>query len=260
MAHAGPIGATADDVAVGYSLMAGIDGDDPNTHGRPPVELSGYEDGLDGLRLGVYPPWLEDASPEVVRVCKGAIAELEAQGARVVEIALPDLDLCRVAHAVTALAEMATAMDQHMEEHRTHFGLPVRLMLALGQELTARDYVRAQQVRTRFLDHVERAFLRCDVIVTPATGRTAPVIGPDVLPRGESDLALTTALMQYAYPWNLTGHPAIAFPVGQGEGGLPIALQLVGRPWSESLLFRFARIAGDRFYRPPPRVTFRLLD
>jgi Asp-tRNA(Asn)/Glu-tRNA(Gln) amidotransferase A subunit family amidase len=255
----GPLGATADDVALGYALIAGFDNADPNTNGRPPVSLAGYEDRLEGLRLGVYQPWFEDASPEVVRVCREALVEFEKRGARVVEIELPDLELCRLAHAITALSEIATAMDPHMGEHRTDFGLAIRLSLALGRELTARDYIRSQQVRTRFFQHAERALARADVIATPATALTAPAIAPDALLRGESDLVLTSALMRFALPWNLTGHPAISFPVGNARDGLPVGMQVVGRPWSEALLLRFARIAGSAFSRRAPDVGFRLL-
>jgi Asp-tRNA(Asn)/Glu-tRNA(Gln) amidotransferase A subunit family amidase len=259
IAHAGPIGATADDVAIGYSLMAGLDAADPNTHFRPAVDLAGYHHGLDGLRLGIYQPWFEDAAPDVVRLCKDAIARFEARGARVVEIELPDLDLCRVAHGIIALTEMATAMQPHLAEHRRDFGLPVQIMLALGKELTGRDYLRAQRMRTRLIAHAERALARADVIVTPTTARTAPPIPSDALPRGESDLALTTALMQYIHPWNLTGHPAITFPVGYDESGLPVGMQVVGPGWSEALLLRVARVGSEITERRAPRVTYRLL-
>jgi Asp-tRNA(Asn)/Glu-tRNA(Gln) amidotransferase A subunit family amidase len=260
VAHVGPLGATADDVAIGYSLMGGVDDADPNTERQPLLELGGYEDDMTGLRLGVHSPWFDDAAPEVVRVCREALAVFEARGARVVEIDLPGLDLCRVAHGITILAEMATAMDAHMAEHRADFGATVRLLLALAEELTARDYVRAQQVRARFFRTAERALSEADVIVSPATGLTAPVIAKGALSRGESNLVNTTALMRYAFPWNLTGHPAVSFPVGHDRSGLPIGMQVVGRPWSEALLLRFARIAGTTFSRARPEVSYRLLE
>lgn len=252
VAHVGPIGATVDDVAIGYRLMGGMDGDSRNGQ-------VGQERGLDGLRIGVYEPWFSDATADVVRVCRQLLTEFEAAGATIVPIELPDLELCRVAHGITILSEMATSMAPFMKDHRRDFGLPVRLTLSLAQAFTARDYIRAQQVRARFASHAERALSLVDIIVTPTTACTAPRIRSGVLPAGESDLVMTSALMRHTFPWNLTGHPAISFPAGYDDTGLPIGMQAVGRAWSEALLLRIARVAGDVVPRRPPKVHFSLL-
>lgn len=258
VAHVGPIASTARDAAIGYALMAGPDGRDPHTLGQPPVSLDGLEAGVKGLRLGVYTPWFDDAAPEVVAACRALLARLERDGAVLVEVELPDLELCRVAHAVTILSEMATSMDAYAA-HRQEHGLGVRLNLALARALTNRDYVRAQQARTRFSAHVERALTRVDVLVTPTTAITAPEIGADVLPRGESNLDVTSALMRYVFPANLTGHPAISFPAGYDAQGAPIGLQGIGRYWDEATLLRLAEAAHGLVDRRAPQVHTRLL-
>ena len=257
--HVGPLAGSVRDAALAYALMAGPDPRDANTLGQPPPSLAGLEAGVRGMRLGLYRPWFEDADPEVVEVCRALVARLVEAGAEVVEVELPDLELARLAHGITILSEMATSLDAYDHQHRSDYAAPVRLNLALARELTARDYVRAQQVRTRFFGHVERALAKADVIVTPATARVAPVIAPDVLPAGESDLALTSALMRFVFPANLTGHPAVSFPAGYAASGAPIGLQAMGRVWDEARLFQLARAAEKLVERRAPELAYRLL-
>jgi Asp-tRNA(Asn)/Glu-tRNA(Gln) amidotransferase A subunit family amidase len=258
--HAGPLAATVVDLAVAYGLVAGPDPRDPNTLCQPLPELEGVgTGGIEGLRLGVYADWFEHASPQVVARCRTLIEDLEARGAVVVEVEIPGLELARVAHAVTILSEMATAMDAFGDQVR-QLSHPARLTLVMARALTARDYVRAQQARTRTYGAVRRALEAADVILTPATATTSPRIPADLLPHGESDLDLTSAMMRFVFLANLTGHPAIAFPAGYDDDGLPVGLQAIGRPWSESTLLRLARIAEEGVERRAPPVHYRLLD
>lgn len=85
-----------------------------------------------------------------------------------------------------------------------------------------------------------QAFESVDVIVTPTTGTTAPVISSAALTVGESDLTTVGNLMRFIIAPNFLGLPAISVPVGHDSRGLPIGLQLIGRPWQEATLFRVA--------------------
>lgn len=255
--HVGPMAASARDAALAYAVMAGADPADANTLGQPAPTLSGFAEGVRGLRLGVYRPWFDDASPEVLEVARAMLAALERDGAELVEVELPELELGRVAHAVTILSEMATAMDAH-EDHRREHQPGVRIMLAIARTLTNRDYVRAQQARTRVTATFERGLARVDAIVTPTTGIAAPPIRPDALARGESDLEVTSALMRFVFPSNLTGHPAISFPAGHTASGAPVGLQAIGRFWDEALLLRIAAAAEAHLDRHPPTIHHRL--
>ncbi len=267
VAHVGPMGATAEDVALGYAVMTGAalehdDDAEPSvvTSETPQAGRGNQGDkSVEELRIGIYEPWFADATPDVVQVCRRLVTELEKRGATVVPIELPNLELCRVAHGVTILSEMTATVAPWMADHGRDFGWPVRLTLALARSLKTSDYLLAQQVRVVFAAHVERAFRAADVIVTPATGLTAPRIRPEVMPRGESDLQMTSALMRHAFPFNLTGHPAISFPAGYDAGGLPVGMQAVGPAGSEGLLLRLARATAKIVPRRRPLVHYSLL-
>jgi Asp-tRNA(Asn)/Glu-tRNA(Gln) amidotransferase A subunit family amidase len=260
VAHVGPIGATVSDVAVGYAAIAGPDPRDPNSLLQPAPLLGALDDlDLRGLRLGVFTPWLEHADQEVVACVRRALESLTAAGATLVELDLPDLEHARLSHAVTILTEMATAMDPHLAEHRTDFGLSVRLNLAMARGLTSRDYVRAQQGRTRATRTFERVLTEVHAVVTPTTACTAPVLRPDAVAQGESDLDVTSRLMRFVFPSNLTGHPALSVPCGYDAQGLPVGLQFIGRAWDELTLLRLGLQVERRTERREPAVHARLL-
>src|SRR5579863_3019129 len=260
MDHYGPIAGSARDAALGYGLLAGPDPRDAATLAQPAATLDGIEEpGLDGLRLGIFSPWFDDADPVVALACRALAGGLVERGARLVEIEIPGLDAAALAHLVLVAGEMTAAMAAHDAAHRRDFGLDVRANLALARTFTARDYVKAQRVRTRAMAAFEKVLADVDAVLTPATGVAAPAIRPDALPDGESDLGTLLAIMRFACYANLTGLPAIAFPAGYA-GRLPVGIQAIGRPWSEHLLLRLARVAEPLVPRRKPEVFFRPLD
>jgi Asp-tRNA(Asn)/Glu-tRNA(Gln) amidotransferase A subunit family amidase len=146
--------------------------------------------------------------------------------------------------------------DNRFKEH----GLDVRVNLALARQLAATDYVLAQRVRTRMMNHFHEAFQQVDMVITPSTAIAAPPIKKGALPDGDSDLTTTIEIMRFATTANLTGHPAISFPVGYTQKGLPIGMQAIGRPWEESTLLRMALAAEQVVERKAPQVYYKLLD
>jgi Asp-tRNA(Asn)/Glu-tRNA(Gln) amidotransferase A subunit family amidase len=258
--HYGPIAGSVRDAALGYVLLAGVDPRDPATFGQPPPRVDGIEEPrLDGLRLGIFSPWFDDADPAVVQVCRGLAGQFAELGAQVVEVEIPGLGAAALAHLLLVAGEMTAAMDAYDGEHRRDYGLDVRANLALARSFTARDYVKAQRVRTQTMETFRRVLETVDAVLTPATGVTAPAIRPDVLPDGESDLTTLLAIIRFAFAANLTGLPAIAFPAGYAAG-LPVGMQAMGRPWSEHVLLRLARAAEPLVPRRRPEVFFDLLD
>ncbi|RME27558.1 MAG: hypothetical protein D6806_04460 [Deltaproteobacteria bacterium] len=260
VAHVGPIGLSASDCAIGYLLMAGPDEKDPNTLGQPPVHLEGYgSDSLEGTRIGVVPEWFEFADEAVVRTCKKALDRLKDAGAEIVETDIPSLEMVRPAHLVIIVSEMASAQLQYWRRHRNDYAADTRMNLALARRLHAYDYIQAQRTRLEICSDFARAFEKIDLLATPATGCTAPPIRKDALGNGESDLVTTERIMRFAPAANLTGLPAISFPVGYDDDGMPVGLQLMARAYEEHLLLRAARLAEDIFERRRPKVYRSLL-
>jgi aspartyl-tRNA(Asn)/glutamyl-tRNA(Gln) amidotransferase subunit A len=101
----------------------------------------------------------------------------------------------------------------------------------------------------------------CDLIAAPTCGVVAPRTDPAALRHGATDLRQAGELMRFTIPVNMAGLPAVSVPVGHGEGGLPVGLQLIGRPWDEAGLLAVAA-ALEAAATPrlrPPRLRWDLL-
>ncbi len=260
VAHIGPLACSATDTALTYALIAGPDPRDPNSLRQPLPTLEGWDNlDLRGLKLGVYQPWFRHADAEVVAACEVMLKRFEVMGCEIREIIIPDLEANRVAHTITIVSEMTQALDATYQEHHRQYGLDVRINLALGRQFTATDYVKAQRVRTRMMKHFDDALSKVDMILTPTTGLTAPPIPKTALPDGESDLTTTIEIMRFVTAANLTGLPAISFPVGYTQSRLPIGMQAIGRAWQEATLLRMALAAEQVLERKAPQVHYQLL-
>lgn len=260
VAHLGPIAGSLEDLALGYAFMAGPDRVDPMSCQQPQPRFDQLsKPGIDGVRLGVFRQWNELALPEVRAACNGLVTQLEAAGATIVELSLPELALVQSVHLVTIVSEMAAAHLHLYDAHRFDYGLDVRLNLALGRRLTNRDYVHAQRVRTRLAGHFAGALSEVDAIVTPTTGCTAPALAEDALHCGESNLTVLSVIMLYAQAANLTGFPALSMPAGYDEQGLPVGLHLLGKPWEEDLLMRIGAAAQTFVSQRRPKLYWEPL-
>lgn len=260
VAHIGPLAGSAADAALTYALIAGPDPKDPTSLHQPLPSLKGWDNtNLKGLKLGVYWSWFRHADAEVVAACEAMLKEYEKMGCKIVEIVIPDLEANRIAHSVTITSEMAQAMNETYDEHHKEHGLDVRVNLALASQFTATDYLTSQRIRTRMIDHFKNAFQQVDMILTPTTGIAAPEIKKGALPDGESDLTTTIEIMRFATAANMTGLPAISFPVGYTQKGLPIGMQVMGKAWDEADLLRMALAAEQVVEHRQPQVYFKTL-
>jgi len=252
--HVGPMGLTVDDVAAMYAVLAGPDDHDLVSQLQPAPHLADYENGdLRGVRLGICWPWFEDASADVVARCRAAVKVLTDAGATVVEIAGPDQNTVLWTHSTIILSEMSEAMRAQIVKDVGQFGLDSRTNLAIGQHLRATDYVHALRHRHAMTRDWLKLMKSCDVVVTPTCAITAPAINEASLPDGESNLPVVDALMRFVRVANLTGFPAISVNAGFDREGLPVGVQLMGRPYEEHLLLRLARVVERHTeVRTPP--------
>lgn len=260
VAHLGPLAATATDAALAYSIMAGPDPRDPNSLRQPLPTLAGWDKlDLRGLKMGVYWPWFRHATSDMVSACEAMLHKFESMGAELREVVIPDLEAARIAHTITIAGEMVTSLDRYYADHYHEYGADVRINLALARNFTTQDFVQSQQVRTRLIANFARALEQVDVIMTPATALPAPLIPQSALPEGESDLSTLMEIIRFATPANLTGLPAISFPVGYNDINLPLGMQAIGRPWQEPTLLRLALAAERVVDRKPPELYYRIL-
>jgi aspartyl-tRNA(Asn)/glutamyl-tRNA(Gln) amidotransferase subunit A len=241
----GPMARTARDCAQLLSVMAGADVDDPSAVVRPvadyPSALSGD---LTGLRIGV-----DDLSrfsgphrdPALDGMVSAAAAVLRDRGATIVPVEVPYYPQVTAAATISILAE---ALAYHSPDLRTRwpdYFAATRLGLAMAAFTNGSDYVQAHRVRRVGQRAVAALFDDVDVVLTPTVARPAPPIAEagdytGTLFAGQ-DFAYHTAY------WNALGNPALTVPIGFTADGLPLGMQLAGRPFDEATLLR----VGDAY-------------
>lgn len=219
---------------------------------------------LSGVRVGVFARWNADASPGVAAVLEAAAfgsggvesavaGAFVAAGATLVPVAIPELELFRCAQIATIASELAAAYAPFTGTHaeRRRLAAETRVSLAMARsKLSAPDFVAAARARARLMSHFEsKIFTKCDVVAAPACGVVAPLIpeGDGTLEYGESDLRQAGELMRFTIPVNMSGLPSVVVPAGcTPSEGMPVGLQLIGRPWDEAGLLSVAAAVEDR--------------
>ena len=259
VATAGLIAATVEDAAIAYACVAGKDVKDATSWQQPTPTLENWNKGdLKGIKLGIYRPWFEHATPEILKVCNASLEKLTAAGAEIKEIVIPDLDIMRITHVVVLLGEMANTMRKYPANLRD-LRAATRIGLSLGREFNIGDYIKTQRMRTHYMKIFSDVFNKVDAIITPTTAITAPQVSLKDASAGWLDLSGATEVMRYAFPANLVGLPAISFPAGYNNLGLPIGMQAMGRWWDEALLLRIAFNAEKVVERRRPVKYFDLI-
>ena len=255
MTHVGPLCSTVTDTAILYNIIGGRDPSCPITVKQPQLSLQNVSNMmLSDITIGIYNEWFEDADTSIVLTCKRAVKSLEALGANVVEIKVPELEEVRVAHLLTITSEMCEAIASDFDEHFDDYNLETLLVSTTGYSTTGVQYVAAQKQRTRSIESLKEIFKQVDCIVTPGTACVAPKIPKEALAKGESDLVTSGHLMKYALLGNFTGIPGVVVPVGYDKEGLPISLQIMGRWWEEHVILRVAHAVENGVEYKPPMV------
>lgn len=239
--HCGPMTRTTRDAAIVFDAIAGHDPRDPASVAVPLVPTTSEVDrSVSGLRVGVARQYLERyAEREVQRVAEAALARLSGEGIELVPLGL---DVVRLVSAVIMPIVQAEATAYHwptLLERPDDYSLNTRDNLRLGATVLAKDYLQAQRVRRQMQAEVDAALRTVDALVFPTQPIVAPPLG--VYEAGDpTDADILDVEIGYTGLANLTGHPAVSIPCGFTDAGLPVGLQLTGRPFDEGTILRIA--------------------
>jgi aspartyl-tRNA(Asn)/glutamyl-tRNA(Gln) amidotransferase subunit A len=253
--HMGPLTRSVADAAAVLQVIAGYDARDDTSSRRPvPRYAPEPEPSLEGLRAGVPQNfYFERLDSDVEAAVRGAIKQAEARGARVVPVRVPDIAALN-AISVILLAEASAVMERYLDR-RGDFGPDVLALLDQGRLLPATDYVNAQRLRRIMQRDFAGMWEQADFLLTPTTPITAPRIGESAATIDGQSEDVRLASTRLVRGINPLGLPALSIPCGQDRGGLPIGLQIIGRPFDEALILRVGQALLPTEV-PAPRLSF----
>jgi aspartyl-tRNA(Asn)/glutamyl-tRNA(Gln) amidotransferase subunit A len=259
--QAGPMAHSAQDCALLLTAMCGPDPDRDSTSLDVPEEDFSRKlcDSIEGLRIGVPKEFFGDGLASDVRVAiDGALKEYEKLGAKLVPISLPRTELSIPVYYIIAPAEASSNLsrfdgvkfghraknfsdlaDMYKKTRAEGFGDEVKRRIMIGAYVLSHGYydayyLQAQKIRRMIADDFQTAFQECDVIAGPVAPTVAWKIGAHKDPLADylADI--------FTLPGSLAGLPGMSVPVGLGEGGMPVGMQLLGNYFQEARLLNAA--------------------
>ncbi|HEX3860472.1 MAG TPA: amidase [Stellaceae bacterium] len=243
--HIGPMAWTAEDCAILLQALAGHDPRDPASAARPvPDYTAALGSGIKGLRIGVIHHFHEvdyKVSDGVRLGIDRAITTFRDLGAEIREVQLSPLQDWGACGSLISITERAAAYEEWARTRLGDFGERVQRRLMLGALVSGVDYVQAVRRRRELRAELQAAMVGLDVVLTAAQTAEAPDI--HAIPDWD-----VFAAPSFTIPFNVAGYPAISICSGFGAGGLPIAIQLVGKPFDEATVLRIA----DAFEKATP--------
>jgi aspartyl-tRNA(Asn)/glutamyl-tRNA(Gln) amidotransferase subunit A len=237
--HVGPMTRSVWDAAVMLQTIAGHDpGDASTSQARPQSYTRDLEAGVRGMRFGLprrfYVDW-PGLHPDIRTAAFAAFAELERQGATIVDVDAPTLDQAQGIWGAM-LSEMYEYHRDVIRAHPERYRTPTRLLMLASALCSAHDLVRAQRLRARLAREVRDILQGVDAIIFPGQSEPATPFPADPTPT-----ELVRAASRYTNVWNLVGLPACVVPSGFSADGLPVSIQIVGRPFDDATVLRIAR-------------------
>ncbi|HVE06396.1 MAG TPA: amidase [Paraburkholderia sp.] len=242
--HAGPLALSVRDAALLLNVLAGFDARDPGSADVPVPDFTAQlGQGVAGLRIGVCRNHFFGANEADVEArVEQAIMDLAALGASIVEFEVPNLQYGLGAIYAIELASSSAYHDLGLQRRASEAMTDdVRTLVEIGRLVTAADYLKAEQLRARLIDDFKAVFARVDAIVTPASPVTAWQRGQASVVTGGLEESPLAASWRLTYPFNLTGLPALSLPCGFDSRGLPVGLQIAGKPFDEATVLRVAQ-------------------
>jgi aspartyl-tRNA(Asn)/glutamyl-tRNA(Gln) amidotransferase subunit A len=251
--HCGPLARTVEDCALTLEALAGYDPKDAGSLSRPIPQYQRTLGGdLRGLRIGVLRHhWEEDiaASEDVRRAMDSALDVLRRLGAELEECRVRPLASYFDVKIIIAESEIFSVHQKNLIARPKDFGADFRSRAFPSVLFTAHDYVQATREHRRMMLEMEPLYARFDAFVTAGMGEAPRIADYRSVSFWQKPSLLTA--------WNVTGQPVLALPNGFGRNGLPLGMQIVGRPFGESTILRVGHAyerATEWHARRPPLV------
>jgi aspartyl-tRNA(Asn)/glutamyl-tRNA(Gln) amidotransferase subunit A len=234
--HCGPLTWTVEDTALTMQVIAGYDPQDPACADLPVDDFSqGLGQDLAGLKLA-YPRSFFATSAgvtaEVIASLDAAAQEVAKLGATVEEITLPDFDIFNSCGRVIIAAESYAIHEEELLTRPLDYGRYTYQRMMVGATLSAADLVQAFRLRRELTTQLNGEVLKTYDAMITANGLTAAPRFDEFDPETPPKMTLQTM------PFNVTGNPVLAMPAGFSKSGLPLGLQIVGRPFDEATVLR----------------------
>ena len=229
--HAGPLTRNVRDAAIVLQAIAGHDPRDPATESVPvPDFLQGIERGPRGLRIGIPKQYFwENLEPDIERLVRKALSDLEAAGASLREVDFPRADGYSPEFIAIMFADAAAYHASTFPSRRDDYSKEIATRLDMGRGVTGIQYANAMQVLREARAGAADAVLDgVDVLMTP----TMPLAAPSIASSREADPA--ARMSAFTAPIDFTGQPALSVMCGLTPANLPAGLQIIGRRWDES--------------------------
>jgi aspartyl-tRNA(Asn)/glutamyl-tRNA(Gln) amidotransferase subunit A len=256
--HVGPMARTVRDCALLLQVVAGRDPLDATSSAQPvPEYLASLGGGIRGLRVGVPENFFfQGVHPEMEAAVRKAAEVIAGLGAQVSEIRLPDPQTMSDVCNIVSRSEGSTIHARLLRERPHEVQPVVRARLELGLQIPAYDYLQALRLRARLARaFITEVFAQVDVLVAPVIPEPAPPLAHATLGPVHELVARQGRFSRLTRPFNGLGLPALSVPCGFSSAGLPLAFQIVGRPFDEATVLRaghaYEQAAAWTARRPP---------
>jgi len=236
----GPLARSAQDCALLLALMAGADPEDPTAVTGPvPDYTAAAQQSIKGLTIGVPTAfYVDDLDPEVARILDETMAVLKREGARVVQVELPDQRQLTAACQLVLATEAAAFHKRWLIERPQDYGPQVLMRLQNGLAIPGVLYLEAMRWRGPALSAHLAAVAGVDAVVAPVAPVAAPTIAESDVGNSPDAEAVIQRLTRFTRPINYLGLPSLSIPAGFTASGLPVGMQLIGRSFDEAMLLR----------------------
>jgi aspartyl-tRNA(Asn)/glutamyl-tRNA(Gln) amidotransferase subunit A len=243
----GPLARTVEDCALLTGLMAGADPNDPTAlSGAVPDYLAATRETLKGLKIGVPAAfYVDDLDADTARILDETVATLKREGAQILPVELPEQRQLTAACQFVLAVEAAAFHKRWMIERPQDYGAQVLMRLQNGLAMPAVSYLEAMRWRGPALAAHLAATVGVDAVLAPVAPSAAPTIAESDVGNSPDAEAMIQRLTRFTRPVNYLGLPSLAIPAGFTAAGLPVGMQLIGRPFDEATLLR----AGAAFQR-----------